>query len=286
MERSIAFYHDVLTFEKVADHEFTDPAFDSLEGLFDVRVRVVDMKLGDETLRLTQYLTAGGKPVPMDSHCNDRWFQHIAIVVRDMDAAFAKLEARHVLLVSAEPITLPASNVPAAGIRATYFRDPDNHALELIYFPKGKGMPKWQERPGKGVFLGIDHTAIGVADSEASLKFYRDQLGFEVKGTADNFGTEQEHLNRVAGCRVHITGLRLPQGPGIEFLQYVTPTDGRPYPADEQANDLIHWQTVIFCESDADLTKAPTDISKLPLGGTKAALVRDPDGHAMQLTER
>jgi hypothetical protein len=31
------------------------------------------------------------------------------------------------------------------------------------------------------------------------------------------------------------------KGPEVEFLEYLSP--GRPYPADEKANDLIHWQT-------------------------------------------
>lgn len=285
MDRSIAFYHDVLTFEKVADHEFTDDAYDQLEGIFGARVRIVDMRLGHETLRLTQYLTPQGRPVPIDSHSNDAWFQHIAIVVHDMDAAYARVHNHKVLQVSTAPQTLPNWNKGAAGIRAFYFHDPDNHNLELIYFPPGKGDPRWQ-KPAKTIFLGIDHTAIAVADTEASLRFYRDTLGFRVAGEAENYGKEQDHLNHVQGSRVRITGLRAAEGPGIEFLQYLEPKSGRPYPADEQASDLIHWQTVIQVDSDADLKSSPVDITKLPLDGKKATLVRDPDGHALQLTER
>lgn len=72
MDRSVAFFHDVLTFEKVADREFNDDAFDRLEGVFGARVRVVDLRLGEETLRLTQYLTPQGSPIPVDSRSNDR----------------------------------------------------------------------------------------------------------------------------------------------------------------------------------------------------------------------
>ncbi|MEP6669027.1 MAG: VOC family protein [Chthoniobacter sp.] len=284
MDRSVAFFHDVLTFEKVADGEFHEDAFDRLEGVFGARVRVVDLRLGAETLRLTQYLTPQGRPVPIDSRSNDRWFQHVAIVVPDMDAAYARLREHKVLPVSTGPQTLPAWNQAAAGIRAFYFRDPDNHNLELIYFPAGKGDPRWQQKTG-ALFLGIDHTAIAVADTEASLRFYRDTLGLRVAGEGENYGPEQEHLNHVFGARVRITGLRAPSGPGIEFLEYRTPRDGRPYPADARPSDIVHWQTSVVVQSAAPLVRSLIDLTTLPLGSHRGALIRDPDGHAVQLTE-
>jgi catechol 2,3-dioxygenase-like lactoylglutathione lyase family enzyme len=285
MERSLAFYRDVLTFTKVSDREFTDPAFDQLDHVFAARVRVVDMRLGQETLRLTQYLTPQGRPVPLDSHSNDLWFQHIAIVVRDMDAASARLDDHQVLTISSAPQTLPAWNHPAAGIRAFYFRDPDNHSLELIWFPPGKGRPRWQQ-PSGDLFLGIDHTAIAVSNTQQSLHFYRDKLGFQVVGESENYGTEQDHLNHVQGSRVRITSLRAAEGPGIELLQYESPSSGRLYPRDEQSCDLIHWQTVLVDPADVELPAKAVNIANLPLGGKKALLIRDPDGHALQLTER
>lgn len=284
MDRSVAFFRDVLTFEKVADCEFHDDAFDRLTGVFGARVRVVDLRLGEETLRLTQYLTPQGRPIPPDSRSNDRWFQHIAIAVRDMDSAYTRLRGHKVLPVSTAPQTLPPWNQNAAGIRAFYFRDPDIHNLELIYFPAGKGDPRWQQK-SDALFLGIDHTAIAVADTDASLRFYRDTLGLRVAGESENYGPEQEHLNHVFGARVRITGLRAAKGPGIEFLEYLTPRDGRAFPADEQPSDIVHWQTTVVVQSAEPLARSPIDIAKLPLGGRRAALVRDPDGRALQLTE-
>lgn len=284
MDRSVAFFHDVLSFKKVADSEFHEDAFDRLEGVFGAQVRVVDMRLGEETLRLTQYLTPHGRPVPVDSRSNDRWFQHIAIVVSDMDAAYSRLREHKVLPISTAPQTLPDWNKAAAGIRAFYFRDPDNHSLELIYFPAGKGNPRWQQATD-ALFLGIDHTAIAVANTEVSLRFYRDTLGMLVAGESENYGPEQEYLNHVFGARLRITGLRAPAGPGIEFLEYRTPRDGRPYPSDEKPSDLVHWQTTFLVQSAAPLVRSMIDIGNLPLGNHRATLIRDPDGHAVQLTE-
>jgi catechol 2,3-dioxygenase-like lactoylglutathione lyase family enzyme len=269
MDRSVAFFRDALTFEKVADCEFHDEAFDRLTGVFGARVRVVDLRLGEETLRLTQYLTPQSRPIPVDSRSHDRWFQHIAIVVRDMDAAFARLREHRVRYVSTAPQTLPAWNRAAAGIRAFYFRDPDDHNLEIIYFPPGKGDPRWHHtEKTDALFLGIDHTAIAVADTEASLRFYRDRLGLRVVGESLNHGPEQEHLNHVFGARVRITSLRAPRGPGLEFLEYLTPRDGRPFPADTRASDLVHWETTVTVE-----------------GADGPTLVRDPDGHTLRLSK-
>ena len=87
-DRSAAFYTRVLGFEKVMDVEVTGDDYERLQGVFALRLRVVRMRLGDETLDLMEYLAPRGRPVPPDSRSHDRWFQHVAIVVADMDRAF------------------------------------------------------------------------------------------------------------------------------------------------------------------------------------------------------
>jgi len=156
---------------------------------------------------------------------------------------------------------------PQAAVRRIHIGRDDRHVLEVIWFPPGKGNPKWQQV--KSLFAGIDHTAIVVADTGASLAFYRDRLGLKIAGTSDNYGTEQEHLNNVVGAHLRITSLRAAEGPGIEFLEYLAPRDGRPFPPDARANDLIHWQTTLLVP-----------------GLLAASRVRDPDGHALLLTPK
>ena len=92
------------------------------------------------------------------------------------------------------------------------------HPLEILQFPTGKGDPRWHAASGR-LFLGIDHTAIVVGDTDRSLAFYRDLLGLRVVGESTNYGSEQERLNNVFGARLHITGLRAAAGPGVEFLE-------------------------------------------------------------------
>jgi catechol 2,3-dioxygenase-like lactoylglutathione lyase family enzyme len=296
MDRAVGFY-SALTFQKISDIEVLGDEFEHLEGVFGARMRIVRMRLGNEFLDLTQYLAPPGRPIPPDSRSNDLWFQHIAIVVRDMDEAFEKLRALKVQFVSTGPQTLPPSIKAAAGIKAFYFRDPDGHNLEIIYFPPGKGDFRWQEKTDR-LFLGIDHTAIGISNTEESSKFYRDLLGVHKAGESENFGTEQEHLNQVFGAHLHITGMRADGGPGIEFLEYLTPRDGRPRPTDVHANDVVHWHTMIATDDldllakklrDAHVRFVSSGVVTMPkdkVGFSKGAQVSDPDGHSVLLIQK
>ncbi len=292
--RVLPFYTNTLPFELVSVSEASGKAQDELLGLKSVKLRVATLKLGDERITLAEHLGKKGRPIPPDSRSFDRWFQHIAIVVSDMDKAYARLLAHKVTHVSTAPQTLPEWNKDAGGIKAFYFRDPEDRVLEIIWFPPGKGNPKWQaagEDTGTPrIFLGIDHTAIVVSDTDKSLAFYRDQLGFKVAGGAHNYGPEQEHLNQVFGARLRITALKAERGPGIEFLEYIAPPGGRDLPPDAKANDLVFWNTQLVVDDATSL------VNSLRSGGTKfvskhnassnAQIFRDPDGHAVTVQGR
>lgn len=297
LDRAREFYTGVLGFAADAEVELVGDALERWTGVFGARARVSGLRLGEERVELIDYLAPEGRAYPADSRSNDRWFQHVAIVVSDMDRAYAHLRAHRVRHASSGPQTLPAWNTGAAGIKAFYFKDPDGHVLEVIWFPPGKGDPRWQ-RPTDRLFLGIDHTAIAVADTEASLGFYRDTLGLRVAGGSENFGTEQERLNNVFGARVRITTLRAAAGPGVELLEYLAPSDGRPYPVESRPNDLVSWRTIVVMP-DADaaarrLREARVDwvtagVVPTPggvLGEGEGGTVRDPDGHAVRFTSR
>jgi len=119
-----------------------------------------------------------------------------------------------------------------------------------------------------------------------------------VVGESENYGTEQEHLNNDFGARLHITALRATTGPGIEFLEYLAPRDGRPLPSDTRANDLLHWQTRLVAREAKIAAQAlnngksvfvSSGIVTIPqnsLGFTSGFLVRDPDGHALLVIQK
>jgi catechol 2,3-dioxygenase-like lactoylglutathione lyase family enzyme len=296
MDKALGFYTGVLPFEVVSETEIDGEAFEHLFGVFGLRARIFRLRLGAEEIELIDYLAPEGRPIPADSRSDDAWFQHVAIIVSDMDAAYAQLRRHKVQHASSGPQTLPDWNPNAGGIEAFYFKDPDGNHLEILQFPAGKGDPRWQESNG-ALFLGIDHTAIVVDDTEASLGFYRDRLGMAVAGASENWGPEQERLNNVFGARLRITALRAATGPGIELLEYLAPGDGRPFPEGTRANDLWHWQ-VNLVTADLAAAAAPLRAGRDPLvspgavelpenglGFRAGLMARDPDGHAMLLIE-
>ena len=299
MNRSLKFYTEVLGFKKINDTDRSGEKVEKLNGLFGINTRVARLQLGDEFIELTDYLTTGGRSIPEDAKSNDLFFQHIAIVVSDMDKAYSQLKKYNIEHVSTAPQTLPKSIPGAEGIKAFYFHDPDNHNLELIYFPKGKGLDKWHPdsyRDNGKVYLGIDHTAIGVSSTENSHQFYSELLGIDRKGDSWNKGIEQEHLNNVEGASLHITGYRAAQGPGVEFLQYINPGPGKPYPKDSRSDDIWHWQTTLIVNDAEALYKKFKEMNAVfvskelvhqQINGihTKSFIVRDPDGHAIQIKE-
>jgi len=295
MDRSVAFYSDVLAFKPVGDVEVDGPEYDQLWGVFGVRARVVKLQLGEQQLELIQFLAPPDvRPIPVPSYSNDLWFQHVAIVVRDMDAAWAQLRKHRVRQISPRPQTIPMSNPAAAGIKAIKFRDPDGHNLELLWFPEGKGSPIWK-KPGESLFMGIDHTAITVRSTENSTKFYRDLLGLTVAGGTLNMGAEQQYLDSLPGARARVTGLTPKMSPpGVELLEYELPTAGRPFPVDSHPTDLWHWQTTLIVSDVETAAAALRDAAHFvsstvvtfpdkSLGFTKGFQVRDPDGHALQI---
>jgi catechol 2,3-dioxygenase-like lactoylglutathione lyase family enzyme len=298
LDTAVAFYTKVLTFRRVAEWELAGDELEYVLGVFGARVRVARLELGTEAIELMEFVAPRGRPAPSDSRSNDRWFQHVAIVVDDMDRAYAQLRAHGVEHASPGPQTLPSWNADAGGIEAFYFRDPDGNHLEVLEFPPGKGDARWQD--GNRLFLGLDHTAIVVASTANSLQWYRDTLGMRVAGTAENYGPEQERLNNVFGARLRITALRPDRGIGVELLEYLAPRTGRPMPVDTLANDDWHWQVNFVLDDLTPLERAvhgasgslgaPVFVSPGVVAldapqrlGTAALTVRDPDGHAAVL---
>jgi len=296
MDRSVEFYTRILTFEKRSEVELSGAEIDELYGVPNARIRSVELKLGDESIELRQFIGTTGVPVAADSRSNDLSFQHVAIIVSDMDKAYAVLR-NNVQQISPYPQTLPDWNPNAAGIKAFYFRDPDGHPLEILQFPPGKGDPKWQVSDGK-LFLGIDHTAIAVSNTAVSLEFYRKLLGLHIAGESENYGFEQEHLNNVFGAHLRITSLRSPSGIGVEFLEYITPRDGRLAPENTSATDISHHETVLLVDDIAALNSELANArnhavsvkqitgSELLFHASQAELIRDPDGHPLLLLQR
>jgi catechol 2,3-dioxygenase-like lactoylglutathione lyase family enzyme len=294
LSRTEAFYRDGLGFETVRQAGSNDPALAHLLGVPDPRLRILTMRLGDETVEFVEFQQQG-LPYPADSKSPDRWFQHLAIVVADMERAFAQVKRLDPPEISVGgPQTLPPST---GSVKAYKFRDPDGHPLELLYFPPGQGRAVWH-RPADGrVFLGIDHSAIGIGSTPRSTAFYTEMLGLDVAYFSLNRGPTQESLDGTFNAVVDITGIRPGDapGPGIEFLEYRVPPTGRPAPVDTESNDIVHVH-LNFAVDDLDGMANALWAARVPFVSpgvvelntgpfARAMMVRDPDGHALMLMQ-
>ncbi|WP_319423348.1 VOC family protein [Pleurocapsa sp. FMAR1] len=296
LEKSIEFYSQVLSFRVTKDTEVWGEDWEKLQGVFGLRMRIVQMQLGDEIISLMEYLTSEGKPLPVDSGSNDRIFQHIAIVVKDMDRAYEHLRQYRVRHSSTSPQQLPEWNKKLGGVKAFYFKDPDGHNLELIEFPPDKADDKWLQTTDE-LFLGIDHSAIVVKNAQASFPLYGDLFGLELMLQAENYGTEYEHISGIFGARVQVNSMKPSLGIGFELLEYIAPTNGKDMPIDSKANDLWHCQTTITVSNletmAQQLRTAPcsfispgiVEMSVNELGFAKALAIKDLDGHVLHLVE-
>ncbi len=284
--RAQAFYCDALGFV-TAEEKAPDPALGRLLAGEGVRTRTARLRLGTQELELTAFEPSGAK-YPPDSTAADLWFQHFAIVTDEMAAACRRLN-RH----GATPITEggPQRLPPSAGSVVAYkFRDPDGHPLELIQFPPSRRDPAWQTA-APGTNVGIDHSALSIADAQRSLAFY-ELLGLDRPSRQLNSGPEQDRLDGLAGVVVEVIGLAPAVGstPHVELLCYRTPRGRRRAPS-HQAGDIADTRLVLQVEDLAGLMKklaaVGTEASSVVkmASGSRAALVRDPDGHALVLLE-
>jgi catechol 2,3-dioxygenase-like lactoylglutathione lyase family enzyme len=196
-----------------------------------------------------------GRGYPAVATACDLIFQHLALVTDNAKAAWRRaVDAGAMPISRSGPVKLPKS---AGGVTAVKFRDPEGHPLEFLQFPPGASS-SWS---GTGL-LGIDHSAICVADVAKSRRFYTDH-GLCEGDRSLNRGPAQVALDGLDDVEVDVVPMNpRSQPPHVELLGYRRPaTGGAELIA---ANDIAATRIVWRADQDQ--------------------LVRDPDGHLHQLT--
>jgi catechol 2,3-dioxygenase-like lactoylglutathione lyase family enzyme len=225
----------------------------------------VTLKLGDTTLEILQFEHAG-RPYPPALAPQDNLFQHFALVVSDMQAAFARLGTLRgwSAISSGAPQRLPES---AGGVSAYKFRDPDGHPLEFLSFEAGRAPAAWPPSARQSLFLGIDHSAVSVAQVPRSLAFY-ESLGLTVGSRSLNRGEEQARLDGIHAPVVDVIGLAPPVAtPHVELLCYHGAT----------TRSVIH-------SHDVGATRLIFERAPMPGAPQADELIVDPDGHHLLVT--
>jgi catechol 2,3-dioxygenase-like lactoylglutathione lyase family enzyme len=281
-----AFYEGALGFERTGAMSITEPAFAALIGIPGATASVITLRLGGQEIELAG-VNPPGQNYPRAVSGRSPLFQHFAIVVSDMAVAYARLLAQcGCTAISTDgPQLLPATS---GGVTAYKFRDPDGHPLELIAFPPDAVPVRWQRSSATG-YLGIDHSAISIADTERSISFY-ERLGLRRVGGSLNSGPEQDKLDHVVGALVEVTALAPPRysTPHVELLCYRGVVDRKS--AFAGTNDIAATWLVLTVGNDQILEVLRTECREAVLSGPVQfnhgvwrAMLRDPDGHLLCL---
>jgi catechol 2,3-dioxygenase-like lactoylglutathione lyase family enzyme len=265
-----AFYESALGFRRVAVEHLSGARTQERLGVAGRTLRIT-LELGAQTIKLLQFVDHPGRDYPAGSDASDLVFQHFAVVVADMAAAMEQLSRTPgwAPITRGGPQQLPASS---GGVTAFKFRDPDGHPLELLAFPRDNMPTHWRHQQSRGLFLGIDHSAISVADSARSAGFY-ESLGLKRSGQSVNDDPLQAALDGLEHPVAEVTAMEPAHAaPHVELLCYrKTRNDG---PLDLRVNDVA--ATCLVFEADRHSLRPEA------WDGPVHDLV-DPDGHHLAI---
>lgn len=186
LEKSVAFYHDVFGLEKPNPPRPPNPAVPALVNAPGAQLQVAVFRIPDAAFgwELTHFGGIGLKPGqarPTDPGAAD-----LMLRVRDLDAMLEALKKAGAPIVSRSgaPVRIDS---PGGRFRSVMVRDPDGYLVEVAQPAAGT--------PATGNILGAS-MGLTVGNMEATLKFYRDLLGFELSGKME-FTSNQAMLDLV-----------------------------------------------------------------------------------------
>lgn len=126
IERSIAFYRDMLGMEQACEiFPFGGENFSQIMDLENVQGRMCVIAKGNVQLELFEF--SHPKPATRDPNYSvgDRGISHFGVEISDIESTYARLRAAGVRFHS--PVLTFMS-----GMRAAYGRDPDGNVFELL----------------------------------------------------------------------------------------------------------------------------------------------------------
>ena len=134
MERSLAFYRDLLGLKEERNQILEGEFISELVGYPDARLHIMYLGSGDmrHSVELIQYLNPTGTPAAMPER-HQVGASHLGVIVDDLDAFYAELSSRGVRFVS-PPAIRPGAVYPMAS-KGCYMQDPDGNWLELLERP-------------------------------------------------------------------------------------------------------------------------------------------------------
>ena len=133
LERSLAFWRDVLGFEfSHTAHQKGDLA-QEITGVEGAEIKLAVLKTpGGHKIELLEYLAPADRK-PADIRPCDIGSVHVALLVHDLDAVLERIAASD-WKAAGKPQRLQSG--PNAGKRVVYVRDPDGTTIEFMELPR------------------------------------------------------------------------------------------------------------------------------------------------------
>jgi len=128
MERSLAFYRDVLGLRVIFDVELAGQGLDAVTGDAGARGRMVGCLVPGSRVTIELLSFGHRAPAPRRGRAGGSGYSNIALTVGDLAAAWAALDARG---------ARPQPPVEVGGVRMFFLGDPDGTPIEIIEFPGG-----------------------------------------------------------------------------------------------------------------------------------------------------
>lgn len=134
MERSLAYYRDLLGMRQTFETELEGEWIDTVVGLPGARARCVFVQPehGGMRLELLQYLEPCGSPLPATSQPNTHGLRHFAMEVEDLDTMVGRLRDAG-LSVFSDPVRVPFTLVGGIRKSLVYTLDPDGVIVEFCH---------------------------------------------------------------------------------------------------------------------------------------------------------
>jgi catechol 2,3-dioxygenase-like lactoylglutathione lyase family enzyme len=200
LERSVAFYRDVLGLELARPPAAfaVNPAISRMTDTVGGQSRIAVLKVPGSTwgIELIDYKDVDRQPA--HPRFQDPGAANLSLRVRDLGAVVTRLKAAgaHVLTVGGEPVSRGGS------ARVIFVQDPDGFVVELN---QPDPLPAASEAaPGNVISGGIE---VVVADAEKTVNFYRDVLGFVPQTSGNPAFNGDKNMTDTAGT------------PGAQFRQ-------------------------------------------------------------------
>ena len=287
LDRSMRFYREGLGLEPAAPARpfEANVAIQRAANVMGAETRYVALKVPGSTLGVELIEYRGIDRQPVSPRFQDPGAGNLMVSVRDLDAALAQLKK-----AGARVITVGGAPAAIGGrMRVIFLQDPDGFVIELNQ-PSPLPAPS-AEAPGN-VFGAAFEAAI--ADTDKTVAFYRDLLGFQATvGASFNGDKLMADTAGTPGAQFRQSRLQVPGTPASVSLIEFKGIDRKSLSPRLQDPGMTMLQVMVR-DLDALLKTlragGATIISvggeAVSMGPLRLAVVRDPNNLFLELIER